>query len=133
MSSVERRRTRSGWIWLHSLLTSRSASSGEYNRSTNCIHLKSGAGRDSITGTIVGDDDWWEDRIAEHKEAEHLRNRPLANLNELAILFDTMDTEEGDMVRAGGIGDRTPLMMILAQSVIGLQLIVWFGLIIAAT
>ncbi|KAL6594346.1 hypothetical protein ACP70R_048539 [Stipagrostis hirtigluma subsp. patula] len=68
-----------------------------------------GAGWDNTTGIIVGDDDWWRARIAENPDAEHLKGKPLAHEEELANLFGTMmDIEEGDMLCAGGIGDRTP-------------------------
>ncbi|KAL6626528.1 hypothetical protein ACP70R_030254 [Stipagrostis hirtigluma subsp. patula] len=67
-----------------------------------------GARWDNTTGTIAGDEDWWQARIADNPEAQQLRNRPLANWHELTILFGSMDTEEGDMLCADDIGDRTP-------------------------
>ncbi|KAL6842042.1 hypothetical protein ACP4OV_028021 [Aristida adscensionis] len=66
-----------------------------------------GAKWDKSTGTIAGDEDWWQARIAEDPEAEQLRNRPLAHERELTILFGSTHSEEGNMLCAGGIGDRT--------------------------
>uniref|UniRef100_A0A0E0GVI3 Myb/SANT-like domain-containing protein n=1 Tax=Oryza nivara TaxID=4536 RepID=A0A0E0GVI3_ORYNI len=63
---------------------------------------KSGAGWDNNTGTIRCDDDWWEDRIEEDREAKQFRHKPLAHEDELTILFGSMDDVED------GIGDRTP-------------------------
>ncbi|KAL6621279.1 hypothetical protein ACP70R_033711 [Stipagrostis hirtigluma subsp. patula] len=67
-----------------------------------------GAGWDNTTGTIVGDEDWWQARIAEDPDAVHIKGKPLAHENELENLFGNVDTEEGDMVCAGGLGERTP-------------------------
>lgn len=55
---------------------------------------KSGAGWDNNTGTIRCDDDWWEDRIEEDREAKQFRHKPLAHEDELTILFGSMDDVE---------------------------------------
>ncbi|KAL6839114.1 hypothetical protein ACP4OV_031005 [Aristida adscensionis] len=68
----------------------------------------SGARWDNTTGTIRGDEAWWQARILDDPEAEQLRNRPLAYKHELTFLFGSMDTEEGDMLCAGGTADTTP-------------------------
>ncbi|KAL6614645.1 hypothetical protein ACP70R_036915 [Stipagrostis hirtigluma subsp. patula] len=72
------------------------------------LKTSSGAGWDSNTGTIVGDDDWWNARIEENEQAVELRGRPLEHEQELSILFGGFNTQEGNMLYAGGYGDRTP-------------------------
>ncbi|KAL6603809.1 hypothetical protein ACP70R_044170 [Stipagrostis hirtigluma subsp. patula] len=72
------------------------------------LKKSSGAGWDSKTGTIVGDDEFWNERIAEDEEAAELRYRPLPHNQEVDILFGGFNTQEGNMLCAGGYGDRTP-------------------------
>uniref|UniRef100_I1QHH8 Myb/SANT-like domain-containing protein n=1 Tax=Oryza glaberrima TaxID=4538 RepID=I1QHH8_ORYGL len=68
----------------------------------------SGGGWDNNSGTIRCDDDWWEDRIEENRDAGQFHGKPLEHEDELTTLFGCMDTEEGTMLCVGGIGERTP-------------------------
>uniref|UniRef100_I1QM88 Myb/SANT-like domain-containing protein n=1 Tax=Oryza glaberrima TaxID=4538 RepID=I1QM88_ORYGL len=68
----------------------------------------SGGGWDNNSSTIRCDDDWWEDRIEENRDAGQFHGKPLEHEDELTTLFGCMDTEEGTMLCVGGIGERTP-------------------------
>ncbi|KAF8765910.1 hypothetical protein HU200_008036 [Digitaria exilis] len=69
---------------------------------------KSGAGWDKNTGTINCTPEWWTDRIADNENNKQFRGKRLPFEDELAFLFDSMDSEDGDMLCVGGLGDKTP-------------------------
>ncbi|WVZ83917.1 hypothetical protein U9M48_031012, partial [Paspalum notatum var. saurae] len=53
---------------------------------------KSGPGWDQATGTITETPQWWADRI----------------VDEVITLFGSEDSEDGQMLCIGGLGDKTP-------------------------
>ncbi|KAL6859122.1 hypothetical protein ACP4OV_018124 [Aristida adscensionis] len=113
--------TRAGWKNVHRnfcLQTGRAYDTKQLQSKLNSLKrlyrcwrkLKNttGAGWDQATGTITGDSDWWEARIAENPDVAEFRTKPLPHQHELTTLFGNMHTEEGDMLCVGGIGDSTP-------------------------
>ncbi|KAJ1278384.1 hypothetical protein BS78_04G075300 [Paspalum vaginatum] len=71
------------------------------------LKSKSGPGWDHNTGTITESPEWWAERFA-NSDYKQFRNHGLPLEDELTTLFGSMCSEEGTMLCAGGIGDRTP-------------------------
>lgn len=99
---------------------------------------KSGAGWDQNTHTINCTPEWWKERIAvttflpvhsrtvflelsswllltciyinlqENPDNKQFKGKALPHYDELYILFDSMDSDDGTMLCVGGIGDKTP-------------------------